>query len=98
MAEPTINGQLRRIEKKVDDLIEAQMATQKEVVRMTTSQETLIERTKEDRARLSVLEGNVSKLWGEIGQVKDRQRGWAALQGVVAAVFAGIAAWLGIQK
>lgn len=65
---------------------------------MATSQTALIERTKEDRARLGVAEGNVSKLWGEVGQIKDRQRGWAALQGVVAFVFATIAAWLGVQK
>lgn len=93
-----INGHLARIEGKIDRIATNQGKMQNELTRIQTTQTASIERSKEDRARISVLEGNMSKAWSEIGQIRDRQRGWAAVQSVVAAVFAAIAAWIGINK
>jgi len=93
-----INGQLSRIERKVDELIAAQQATQTEIARIQTSQTVIIDRTKEDRARIGILEGNMSKAWVEIGTLQDRQKGLTAANGIFAAIAATIAGWVGSQR
>ena len=93
-----INGQLSRIERKVDELIAAQQATQTEIARMQTSQTVIIDRSKEERSRISILEGNMSKAWVEIGTLQDRQKGLTAANGIFAAIAAAIAAWIGSQR
>jgi hypothetical protein len=62
------------------------------LARLETKLDTVIERTREDRARISVNTENITALRIEQGKIVDRQRGLAALSGVLATVISTAAA------
>lgn len=54
------------------------------LARLETKMDTVIERSREDRARISVNTENITALRIEQGKITDRQRGLAAVGGVLA--------------
>lgn len=69
--------ELERVLKDLQDVPEI-------LARLETKLDTVIERNHEDRARISVNTENITALRIEQGKIGDRQRGLAALSGVLA--------------
>ena len=100
-----INGNLTRILDQLKDLSNRQDGVEKKQNDMTVvlsrvdqKLDTVIERSKEDRARITINQQGLTDLTVDVTRLEDRQRGLTAAQGIFATVMAAIAAFIGSQR
>jgi hypothetical protein len=93
-----IFSDLKEIKDEICEQSGRLQAIERNQVRHQTTLEASVERAAEDRARIKVIEGNVTLIGERVSRVEERQKVGAGILAGFQVVLATLAAWIGSTR